>query len=164
MNKSKHLIIVSMFVMIILLLSACGEKKSEATPDEAKTAETTAVLETTSDGGTVEQDSEGNIITKNSEGKVTKVEDKNGVSIDVTEYLATHTWVENSASSEGGNNKSESDKADHASSNSSTGSSRISGNEKNDSASSLNNEAENDIPVIIATLPDDEDLSKSPDL
>lgn len=174
MNKPKHLMFVSLFVMMIMLLSACGEKKSEATADEAKPAETTVVLETTSDGGTIEQDSEGNKITKDEKGNILSVEDKDGKPIDVEEYITTHTWVvkddssgsaEKSDGSSGENSSGHSDgsgiSADSggkSSSGSGSGSSSISGSSDRDDT------VEESIPVIIATIPDDENLEKLPDL
>lgn len=177
MNRSKHLMFFSMFVMIIMLLSACGEKKSEATADEAKPAETTVVLETTSDGGTIEQDSEGNKIAKDEKGNILSVEDKYGKPIDVEEYITTHTWGLNddSTGSSGGSGKASgsggsgsSDRSDgsgladgsggRSSSGSDSGSSSISGSSDRDDT------VEESIPVIIATIPDDKNLEKLPDL
>lgn len=174
MNKPKHLMFVSLFVMMIMLLSACGDKKSEATADEAKPVETTVVLETTSDGGTIEQDSEGNKITKDEKGNILSVDDKDGKPIDVEEYITTHTWVVND------NSAGSAEKSDGSSGENSSGHSDDSGlsgdsggknsPDKGSGASSDSNLSNRDdaveesIPVVIATIPDDENLEKLPDL
>ena len=129
-------------LMIAALFSACGEKQNAASPDEAAITETTVVLETTADGGTIEQDSEGNKITKDENGKVVSVEDKDGNPIDVTEYLTTHTWVELNGDSSGGSNGSDS---------------------SDGSGDSNDDNVEESIPVVIATIPDEDDTVELPD-
>lgn len=175
MMRSKHLIVITILVVVMMLLSACGEKETKTTVDEAKPAETTVVLETTSEGGTVEQDSEGNKITKDSEGKVTKVEDKDGNPVDVNEYLSTHTWVENPSSKkpdlDSSSNSSASDNSNpsnKSSSSAKTGnpSSNGSGSPENNGGQNSTNsqdDEEGEIPVVIATLPDDDDMIELPD-
>nr|WP_316624246.1 hypothetical protein [uncultured Ruminococcus sp.] len=91
--------LLAVLILTSCFLSACGNKNTGSTPDQSAISETTVVLETTSEGGTVEQDPEGNKITKDKEGKVTHVEDKTGKTIEVTDYLATHAWVEADGSS-----------------------------------------------------------------
>lgn len=172
MKHSKYLIIISILIFVIMLLSACGEKGTESTADESKTAETTVVLETTLEGGTVEQDSEGNRITKDSEGKVTKVEDKDGNPIKVEEYLTTHTWVENPGSndsgsvSHGGSSDGSSGNSSGSISNgSSSGSTGNSGGSVNKNPNnSQDDNIEESIPVVIATVPDEDDMEVLPDL
>lgn len=149
----KKILAILMTVLVMAaLLCACGEKSGEATPDEAAKIETTVVLETTADGGTVEKDPEGNIVTKDQDGNVTAVEDKDGNPLDVKEYLETHSYVQGSGSS--------SDSS--GSSSGSSGSSDSSG--KSGDSSDSQDETEGEIPVIIATIPDDEDLIELPDL
>lgn len=106
-------LVLSFVLLITVLFTGCGEEKSsdadktketaaETTAVIETTAETTAVLETTAESGTVEKDPDGNVITKDSDGNVICVEDKNGDPIDTNEYLSSHSWVENSGSSSGG--------------------------------------------------------------
>lgn len=148
MKFSKHLIIISLLILMIMVFSACGENRSDSTKDEAKLYETTVVLETTSDGGTVEQDTEGNKITRNQDGHVIKVEDKDGNLIDVTEYLKSHARIENPKDV-----KSDSFSSDN--------SKDIADDRKSELQS---DEGEGDIHLIIATIPDDEDMIGVPDL
>lgn len=131
--------------MIAVLFSACGEKSGEAPPDVSVITETTVVLETTADGGTIEQDSEGNKITKDKDGKVIAVEDKDGNPIEVTEYLKTHSWVEGNSGGSGGSGNGGTSSAP-------------------DSTNADGELIEGDIPVIIATIPDGDDLEVLPDL
>lgn len=149
------LIIAAVFALSFIL-TACGEDKKEDTSgNESKSdettvaAETTAILETTSEGGTVEQDPDGNIVTKDKNGKVTEVEDKNGNPITVTEYLTTHSWVENSPAGSGGKS---SDGGSGSVSEGDKGSTNIQGDV-----------VEGDIPVIIATIPPEEELIELPE-
>lgn len=137
------LIVVLVFSVV---LSACGSKQTGSTPNEAEVTETTVVLETTEDGGSVEQDADGNKITKDKDGKVTAVEDKDGNPIDVATYLETHSWVENAGS---GNSSALSD-----SDSSNPGQS----SDPQDSVT------EGDIPVVIATFPDDDNVIEIPDI
>lgn len=143
-TKIIALLIVSA-LMVAVLLSACGEKPGEAPPDTSVITETTVVLETTADGGTVEKDSEGNKITKDKDGKVIAVEDKDGNTIEVTEYLKTHSWVEGNLNGSGN------------SGNGSTSSAP-------DSTNADGEVLEGDLPVIIATVPDVEDQEVIPDV
>lgn len=152
MKRFNYLMIIVVFTMMIMSLSACGKNVSDSTADEGIHNETTAVFGTTSEGGTVEIDSEGNKITKDNDGNVIKVEDKNGNPIDVTEYLITHSWVTGT----GADNTGSSDK------------SNTSDNFKNNggkySSDQQDEEVEGDIPVVIATIPDEEDMIELPDI
>ena len=157
--------IISIFVCVVILsvmlLTACGEKKSDATGDEAKTTETTVVLETTAEGGTVEQDSEGNIVTKDHDGKVVSVTDKNGNSIDVVEYVTTHQWIEYSNTPDGNSSNSSSAANGGTSSggkNSSSGTGDKKEDEKKASSDIKDEKTEDSIPVEIATVPDEDDM------
>lgn len=169
LKKSVAAILLAAAVMIaVLLFSACGDTQTGVTPDETSdTAETTVVLETTVDGGTVEQDAEGNKITKDKDGKVTAVEDKTGHSIDVVEYVTTHSWVETSGSAGSGNAGSGDPGSNAASGNGGSAASKPadsgnSGSGENTSSAVDDNGVEEDIPVIIATMPDDDDLIELP--
>lgn len=137
-------------LMLAVLLCSCGEKQDDAsTPDEVKIAETTVVLETTADGGTVEQDPDGNKITKDKDGKVTAVEDKDGNPVDVATYLETHSWVEEPGAGTAGGTSSSPE----------SGSSQS----PDDSSDPQEDLTEGEIPVIIASIPDDADLIELPD-
>ena len=167
----KRMIIAFLAVLILssCVLSACGGNKTDSTPDQASVdqkviSETTVILETTAEGGTVEQDKEGNKITKDKEGKILSIEDKNGNPVDVKEYLTTHTLAENSVISDGSDNTADSGKSGKSSLSGSEGS-KLSGNNVNSNSSDpKSDQAEGEIPVIIATIPDDENLSELPDL
>ena len=183
------ILILSAFIVIAMLMTACGENDSDKEVDlsatkssnvEPSTAdrETTAILSTTAEGGTIEQDSDGYKITRDNSGKVVKVEDKNGNPVSVETYLITHTWVENPGSVGGRSDSStaDSNSADGNGNNSDTENNAADGskNSSKDSASGDDKDTEksNDnvqptdangepieesIPVIIATLPDDDD-------
>ena len=112
--KLKNIVpIFAALLIMIGVLSACGEEKKEETSSKTDSQvtttvstseipkETTVVLETTPDGGTVEKDSEGNKITKAPDGTVIAVEDENGTPVDVEEYVSTHSWVQGSNSGSG---------------------------------------------------------------
>ena len=153
--------LLAVLILMSCILSACGNKNTgsspdQASPDQSAISETTVVLETTSEGGTVEKDPEGNKITKDKEGKLTHVEDKTGKTIEVTEYLAAHAWVENPASSGKEN-------AGSGNSGSSGGSSDP--DKKGDSKSSVSesDSVEEEIPVVIATVPNEEEMETLPD-
>lgn len=178
-----------LLIVFVLMLAACGEKDEDASgKDVSKSdettaiAETTAIIETTNDGGTVEKDSEGNKIKKDAEGKVISVEDKDGNPIDVDEYVTTHSWIEsNSVSGNGSSNNSSGNNSGstgnsggssskNGSSSSKSGSSSSKDNVssdagKNDSVDNSSEMTEGEIPVVIATIPDNEDdLEVLPDL
>ena len=163
----RALFVLIVMILVSVVLTACGDKSTGSTNDESAPAETTFVLETTAQGGTIEQDSEGNQITKDNEGKVVSVKDKNGNDVNVTEYLETHSWVEGSDS--GNNNGSGADSVSGKSGSSKTdksGGSQGSSSGKKDNASSGNsddNVAEEEIPVVIATIPDEDTLETLPD-
>ena len=169
----KNILLIIMTAVLIVLscvFTACGGNSDKstadsATSDSAKVSETTVVLETTGDGGTIEQDSEGNKIKKDENGKVVSVEDKNGSPVDVTEYLTTHKWVESNGDSGGsgsssgsGNNSSGSSSGSGLSGNS--GSSSSSGPSSGDDSEMV----EESIPVVIATIPDEDDMIELPDI
>lgn len=142
--KRYLLLAATIMMMLSILLTACRGTDTDSS-DNANAAETTAVLETTADGGTIEQDADGNVITKDSTGVVIAVEDKNGVSLDVSEYLSTHSTIQGNTPSGG----------------SSAGDSKSGGSSKkdNNSSDSIDDDAvEESIPVIVATIPDDEDI------
>ena len=175
--KSIKMLPILLCVLLIgsILFTACGKKKSESTKDEAAPGETTVVLETTSDGGTIEQDAEGNKITKDEKGNVLSVEDKDGKPVDVERYISTHTWVVNNDSSgtSGGSGKSAG--SDGSTSSGRSDGSGISGDSggissfgkgsgSSDSGSSDRKEIiEESIPVVVATIPDEDDMEKLPD-
>ena len=164
----KFSVLLCLLIVCSILFTACGEKKSESTKDESSPDETTVVLETTSDGGTIEQDSEENKITKDKDGKVIYVEDKDGNPIDVTEYLSTHSWVEsNDDSSSGSGSSGGGSGSSGGGSDSSGGESDSSGGGSGGSKSSsdLNDTTiEESIPVVVVTIPDDDDVNNLPEL
>lgn len=169
--------LVAALIAVSCLISACSGGSDKATPDSASVQETTVIIETTADGGTIEQDPEGNKITKDDKGNILSVEDKDGKTVDVETYIITHSWVVNNSStgSSGGLGKSSGSggssssgqsevsgsvdgSGESSSSGSDSGSSSISGSSDRDDT------VEESIPVIIATIPDDENLEKLPDL
>ena len=185
MKSVKYLaVLLSLLIVSAILLTACGEKASDATKDESAPGETTVVLETTDNGGTIELDSESNKITKDSKGNVISVEDKDGNPINVEEYIETHSWIINTGSSggsgisgssgssggsglsDGSGSSSGSGLSDGSGSSGGSASSGGSGSSGSSGSSSDIDEdqVEEDIPVIIATLPDDEDMVELPDL
>lgn len=177
--------ILAIFVgsmILIALLSACGEDKSTASDDkksgeEATTAvETVAVLETTADGGAIEQDSEGNKIIRDNTGKIIEIKDKDDNPVDITVYLSTHTWIEDPAAA-GGNSdpsKVDNDSSDNKTQNNDSNGTKDSSSkdpedsektDRNVQPTSADGEGvEESIPVVIATIPDDDDMIELPDL
>lgn len=174
--------IIICLMMLLELFTACGEDKSTASDDkksgeEATTAvETVAVLETTADGGAIEQDSEGNKIIRDNTGKIIEIKDKEDNPVDITVYLSTHTWIEDPATT-GGN--SDSSKVDNDSSDNKTQNNDSNGTKDSSSKDSEDSEKtdqnvqptsadgeglEESIPVVIATIPDDDDMIELPDL
>ena len=164
MKNQSRLMYLIIGVFVILLLSACGEDNRSLSESKASTtepskveataiSETTAVLETTADGGTIEKDSEGNKITKDSDGRVVAVEDKNGNSIEITEYITTHSWIESKSNSGlSDNSAKEKDNLDES-------------DDTTDKASATvpdSTEVEDEIPVVIATIPDVDDQAELP--
>lgn len=162
------LFVLITIILVSVILTACGNKTNVSTADESSPAETTVVLETTAQGGTIEQDSEGNQITKDSDGKVVSVKDKNGTEVNVTEYLETHSWVEgvnngNEGSSSGlgaGSDNSLSSKSGKSDSSQGGSSKR---DDSVSSGSSDDSNLEGEIPVVIATIPDEDELETLPD-
>lgn len=125
-----------------LLLTACGEKNTDQTNETTAAAhaeETTAVIATTAEGGSVEQDAQGNRITRDQNGTVISIKDDKDQPVDVDGYLEQHPWVP-------GTLPGNSDGAVIAPSD------------------SPQEDVEGTIPVIIATIPDDDDLIELPDL
>ena len=175
--KSIKILPILLCVLLIgsILFTACGKQKSDSTKDEAAPGETTVVLETTGNGGTIEQDAEGNRITKDEKGNVLSVEDKDGKPVDVERYISTHSWVvsDDSSGTSGGSEKSagsdgssSSGRSDGSGISGDTGgkSSSGKGSGSSDSGSSDRKEIiEESIPVIIATIPDEDDMEKLPD-
>lgn len=164
--------LIAVTLIFSCLLSACGEKPSDvaaddASADSAVVKETTVVLETTADGDSIELDSEGNKITKDKNGEIISVVDKNGKTIEVTEYITTHHWIieSNDADSSAGKNSGSGTSSEKSSSQS--GSKPAASSSSGSSSASSDNDGEDvegDIPVIIATIPDDEDMIELPDL
>ena len=143
--KKISLFILAVIFMLSFLLTACGSNSKD---DDLPSGEAqTVVIATTSDGGTVEQDAEGNRITFDSDGKVVTVEDKDGNPLDIAEFVSAHGWVEGRTDTQ--------KVADNTSSENSSSSSVPS---ENDSTSADNGSVEGDLPVVIATLPEDEVL------
>ena len=146
--KKWLLILAAAIMALSCVLSACGEDKKDEKATEAASAETaatqetsavketTVVLETTAEGGTVEKDSDGNKITRDKNGEIVAVEDKNGNPIEITEYITTHQWITESRSS-GGSSANKSDGA---------------------SSESQEDITEGTIPVVIASVPDEDDI------
>ncbi len=179
--KSKTILTFISVLLLLLLLTGCGEDQSKAIEESRKeasvTAETTVVLETTGDGDTIEQDSEGNKITKDEKGTILSVEDKDGKPVDVEEYITTHTWGLNDDSSGSSGSAEKSDGSGGENSSGHPNGSGISGDpggksspgkgsgaSSDSSSSNRDDTGEDSIPVVIATLPDDKDLEKIPDL
>ena len=166
MMKTKLMaLLIAAALVVSVWLAACGEN-GDATKDEAPIGdtpvvkETTVVLETTADGGTVEQDAEGNKITKDKDGKVIRVEDKSGNELDVTEYLTTHSWVEGSGSDTSDASGGESGSSKNNGSNSNSNENASVGTGKSGetfSSGSQEEKVEEEIPVVIATIPDDDE-------
>lgn len=168
-------ILLCVLLIVSILFTACGKKKSKSTKDEAVPDETTVVLETTGNGGTIEQDAEGNKITKDEKGNVLSVVDKDGKPVDVERYISTHTRVvsDDSSGTSGGSGKSAD--SDGSSSSGRSDGSGISGDSggksssekssgSSDSGSSDRGEnVEESIPVVVATIPDEDDMEKLPD-
>ena len=117
-------------------------------------------------------------ITKDEKGNVLSVEDKDGKPVDVERYISTHTWVVNNDSSgtSGGSGKSAgSDGSTGSTSSGRSDGSGISGDSggksssgkgsgSSDSGSSDRKEIiEESIPVVVATIPDEDDMEKLPD-
>ena len=158
----KHIIFLSLFLIAMMLLSACGETSDPSSENGSIPGETTVVIEQTPDGGTVEQDSEGNKITKDKNGDVVSVEDSEGNPVDVDEYLTTHGQTGTNGSSDGASSASSTTGSSNSSSSSSSGESK---DQSDNTGSSENDEqVEEDIPVVIATIPDDDDMVELPDL
>ena len=172
---------IALFAVAFLTLAlvACGDEKTESSDNQSNTDETTAVLETTADGGTVELDADGNTITRDKDGNIISIKDSAGNPIDLQEYARTHSWAleyiiteiktsgGNDSGSGGGNSYSGNSK--DSGSNGSSGNNSGSGgsnqsNRSNDSSDQQEDAAEEEIPVIIATLPDDGDVVELPSL
>ena len=180
MKRFKNVIVLILALVFALTLVACGENEKTATPDESTTVqETTVVIETTAEGGTIEKDSEGNTITKDENGKVVSVEDKDGNPVDVVEYVTTHTWIESDRTSSGqpsgsstggsgssgkGGSNSGNGSSGNGGSGGSGGSSGTSSSGQKETVSSNADGVEEDIPVIVVSIPDYDDLEELPDL
>lgn len=169
MKKNKFYSILCLLCVIVLMFVACGNQENNTTPDESVPGETTVITATTSDGGTVEKDSEGNIITKDNNGKVVSVEDKNGKTIDIAEYVTTHSWIESNNTDDNGaysnlssNGNSSTDNNGGSTDISSAGGD--SNSESDNTSATVDENVEDDVPVIIATLPNDEELKNLPEI
>lgn len=158
-------IFLCLVMICLILFTACGKNESGSTTDISAPSETTIVLETTSDSRIIEQDSEGNKITKDENGNVISVEDKNGNPVDVTEYLTNHTWVESNGGSSGSNSSGGTGSSVvPRSSEGNNPSGTDSGSTSDIGPSDHGGAVEESIPVIIATIPADEDMVELPDL
>lgn len=156
--------LLTLVFVLSCLMTACGDNKeqsvnNDAAPDSSAVQETVIVLETISDGSTVVQDSEGNKVTIDKSGNVTDVQDKSGNAVSVKEYMTTHSWIEDAgfvffSGVDGSNGKS----TDNSSAKKDTG--------KSNSAkpTSDGDAVEEEIPVIVATLPDEDDMIELPDI
>lgn len=176
MRKKVLITLLTAAILLSVMLCACGDKQNNASENssigtDAAVTETTAVLETTAEGGTVEQDSEGNKITKDKDGIVIAVEDKDGNPIEVTQYVTTHSWVEHSGKSSGDSiDPSINPKSDNGNKSNDSEKAETENNKKSDNSQKSNasenqeEQVEESIPVIIATLPDDEDLIELPEI
>lgn len=166
----RALVIFIAALMMTGVFCACNNNEQTKSTATADSAETTVVLETTAQGGTIEKDSEDNIITKDENGKVVKVEDKNGKTIEVSEYLTTHSWVENSSSSGGGSKSSSA--ADDSKTGSNSGDSKTDSSESSEKKSTdekkdsnkTDEGLEEEIPVVVATITEEQDKLDIPDL
>lgn len=163
MNNKVLICLVAAMLIVSCLISACASDSSKATVDQStpvseSVKETTVIIETIAGGGTVEKDSEGNKITKDEKGAVIAVEDKEGNSLVVSEYLKTHSYVEYS-----GSTVKSTDNPSNTHPDSGKDKSGTSGSEGSTSSVG-DNDSEGEVPVIIATLPDDDELKNVPDL
>lgn len=162
MKKFIAMLICAGIFAAIMVGCSCGgsetktKKTSSATTQATEASETTKVIETTADGGTVEEDKDGNRIVKDSDGGIISVTDKNGNEVDVDEYVASHPGTKKSVSA----GKTSSDTKSKTSSSSKSSS----GSESDSSSSSNENVTEGEIPTVIVTMPDDEDLETAPEL
>ena len=177
MSQKTLIALLTSAILLSVMLCACGDKQKNSSEDssgstESAVTETTVVLETTAEGGTVEQDSEGNKITKDKDGIVIAVEDKDGNPIEVTQYVTTHSWVEKTGKSSGGSTDPSIDPNSDSGNKSNDSKKAKTDNNKKSAESQKNNDVtehreegvEESIPVIIATIPDEEDLIELPDL
>lgn len=178
--KLKYIVPLFTALFVVMgIFSGCGDDNKEAakgetasqtetqlTTSDATPKETTVVLETTPEGGTIEKDPEENKITKDKDGNVISVEDKNGNPVDVEEYVSTHSWVQGSGSGKASSGASgSSDKNSNASSSNGSEGSSGSGSSSSDKSESKSSESpdndieESEIPVIIATVPNEDDIT-----
>lgn len=163
MRKKVVIGFIAALLIVSCLMTSCSGDSSKATVDQASPVtetvkETTVIIETVAGGGTVEKDSEGNKITKDDKGAVIAVEDKEGNSLVVSEYLKTHSYVEYSVAPDKSTDNPSNTHPDSGKDKSST-----SGSEGSTSSAG-DNDSEGEVPVIIATLPDDDELKNVPDL
>ena len=108
----KIIAILAAVLMLTAVLTACGEKKDDATPDsatvdsaaagstEAVEPEQLKLVETTDDG-TVEEDKEGNVLTIDKDKEIVSVKDKDGNTVSVTEYITTHYVISSAGTTYG---------------------------------------------------------------
>nr|WP_316621753.1 hypothetical protein [uncultured Ruminococcus sp.] len=163
MKLRLFIMITAVILAVTCVLSACGNDSStagQATPDSSAVQETTVVLVENSDGSTVEKDSEGNKISKDKDGEITKVVDKNGNEVDITEYIRTHSWIttsltnaESSSSAKGSGSGAVKD-----SENGKTSASSSAKSESSVSSEDAQNGVEDEIPVLVASAPDPSEL------
>ena len=163
----RALVIFIAALTMTCVFCACNNNEQTKSTESTEIAETTVVIETTAKGGTVEKDPEDNIITKDENGKVIKVVDKNGKTIEVTEYLTTHSWVEYVPAA-GSGSTSGSSKSEGASKAADPGSSESSDKKPSETTDKRESEkseevTEGEIPVAIATVPDTDDQKVIPD-
>lgn len=124
----KAFVMVLSVLMMTLLLAGCGNKNDAATPDStaadgsvsSRITETAKVLETTSEDGTVEQDKEGNVIEKDKNGEIVSVKDKDGKTIEITEYINAHNYEADGGSGSDKSGEKDSGKQDKGESSDST--------------------------------------------
>lgn len=165
--KKRLAAVCTALIMTAMFLASCS---CAGTPDKLNsntsvveqnaTEETNEVLSTT-DGGTVEKDKEGNKLTRDSGGELKSVEDKNGNPVSVSEYLESHPEA-NTSSKSSSTSKSDSSKSTVSSKSKATKSSSSS-NTSSKTSSKTSSETtsegvEEEIPVVIADVPDDEEL------
>ena len=140
------------FVLISAMLAGCTCSVNVSMPDETTADsqdDTNLVLETTADGGSVELDNDGNLVTKDKNGDIVSVTDEKGNELDPVQYAEEHN---------SGYAKSDSDSPDNEKSSKTAKDPKTSSSTKSDSEnSSSSEEVEDEIPSVIAEVPDDED-------
>lgn len=150
-DMKKLFAVLSSLILIISAFAGCG-----CVSDSPRAESSSSAVKSASENTSVKKDSEGNIITKDKNGKIISVRNIKGEELDIKDYLKAHPSQNQSSSKASKVEKST--KSTKSKKNSKKSNSLKAKNSSKSSKKKSSSEViEEEIPTVIATVPDEDE-------